>query len=809
MIKIKSLVLSILLLLTTVSLAQMAGQSDHTSNPASWEAWIADVDAIAAMVEAPSDDIRASEVQDLVALAASRTADTQAIVDHWNIVAAPYRWTEDLYEVSKGGPPGGRPFALMSVAIYDAVVASYKAKEAAGSWMVPMDSVDQLAMGSGLSSFPSEHAAVAIAASEVLSYVKPDHADRFRAMAEEAIQSRLLAGINIQSDIDAGRVIGQAVADAVIAYGNADDSNLPWEYSSRPEDTLYAVENPIAPNLGKAKTLAIENGAQFRAPPPPAYGSDELNAQLAEVTSVERTLPNMFQATNWARFDATFPVWTGLANRLLFESRQADNTPLVAKIYAGIAVARSDAEIACFDSKYTYWLARPVHLDPSFQPIVPTPPHPSYPSAHSCVTSAAAHSFAHFFPDSRDEALGLAQQAGQSRILGGIHYQVDNQAGLTLGESVAGVVIDKVMAMTGQGMGNMNSHTMMVKSPEDIAQAFILARNTYDHELAQSLFAAEPMIKDSAIKTPADYEAFYGYQATLDWEWHVDSCTTKMDGNVAKVHCPFAVASNLTKALVFDPIPDGSFDFTIQDGKITEFINNYPLAFWGPNVFAAFRSYIWANHSEDWGKMFSDTFPLGVTSEGQVLFRKYGEEFIEAMDAARANTTVTPAEEIGWSFFEARGNRDATTMAGLLSDEVKSFDVQGASNLEDYTNLLGWYNSLNWNWTASRCDQLGNGDGVAKVYCVTELENDWTRTAGKEPYNMGWGIRVKDGKVVGIFPEWNQNFVRTHYVSFRDYIQENHADDFDVMFLEGGPNIASGEQMHTLFAKHTKSFVNQ
>ena len=448
MLKVKFTALTVLLYaICTIALAQMA---DHSSDVASWDTWIADADAIAAMVQAPSADVRASEVQDLVALAASRTADTQATVDHWNVVAAPYRWAEDLYEVSKGGPPGGRPFALMSIAIYDAVVATYKAKEAAGSWMIPMDSgVEPLAaMGHG-SSFPSEHAAVAIAASEVLSYVNPDHAERFRAMAEEAIQSRLLAGVNVQSDIDAGRMIGQAVADAVIAYGMADDSSLPWEYSSRPEDTRYAVESPIEPNLGKAKTLAIENGAQFRAPPPPAYGSDELNAQLDEIRAVERNPKNLLQATIWARFDATFPVWTGFANTLLFESGQADNTPLMAKIYAGIAVARADAEIACFDSKYTYWLARPVHLDPSIQTIVPTPPHPSYPSAHSCVTSAAAHTFAHFFPSATDEALDLAQQAGQSRILGGIHYQADNQAGLTLGESVSEVVVNKVMQMTG------------------------------------------------------------------------------------------------------------------------------------------------------------------------------------------------------------------------------------------------------------------------------------------------------------------------------------------------------------------------
>ena len=445
----KGLFVKILLgmLLGAACLAQTAPVG---ADAADWDTWIADADAIANRVTTPSEEVRAEEVQDLVALTSRRDADTQVVVDYWNVVAPPYRWAEVLYDVSKDGPPGGgRPFALMSAAIYDAVVATAKAKEAAGSWSVPADSgVEPLVATSEGSSFPSEHAAVAIAASEVLSYLTPDHAQRYKAMAEEAIQSRLLAGVNIQSDIDAGRIIGQAVADAVIAYGEADDSNLPQEYSSKPENSLYAVEEPVASNLGKAKTIVLENGAQFRAPPPPAYGSDELNAQLDEIRAVERNPDSMYEATRWARFEATLPIWTNFANKLLFERGQADNTVLMAKIYAAIDIARYDAQIACFDSKYTYWLARPAHLDPSIQTVVPTPPHPSYPSAHSCISGAAAHVFAHLFPSSADEALSLAQQAGQSRILGGIHFQIDNEAGLELGEKVAGEVVKRLESIT-------------------------------------------------------------------------------------------------------------------------------------------------------------------------------------------------------------------------------------------------------------------------------------------------------------------------------------------------------------------------
>ena len=441
----KGLSVKILLgvLLGSVGLAQTA-----PADAAGWDTWLVDSDAIAATVAAPTEADREGELLELIMLAESRDADTQRVVDYWNVVAPPYRWAEVLYDVSKDGPPGSRPFGLMAIAIYDAVVTTAKAKEAAGSWSVPTDSgVEPLATSEG-SSFPSEHAAVAIAASEVLSYAKPDHAERFRAMAEEAIQSRLLAGVNIQSDIDAGRVIGQAVADAIIAHAQTDGSDKPWEYSSRPDDTLFAVEEPIFPNLGEVKTIALDDGAQFRAPPPPAYGSDELNAQLDEIRAVERNPNSIYQATSWARFSATFPTWTNFANKLLFESGQGANSALMAKVYAAIGVARYDAEIACFDSKYTYWLARPVHLDPSIETVVPTPPHPSYPSAHSCISGASAHVVAHLFPNSADEALGLAQQAGQSRILGGIHYQIDNTVGLELGEKVAGEVIEKLEAMT-------------------------------------------------------------------------------------------------------------------------------------------------------------------------------------------------------------------------------------------------------------------------------------------------------------------------------------------------------------------------
>ena len=66
-----------------------------------------------------------------------------------------------------------------------------------------------------------------------------------------------------------------------------------------------------------------------------------------------------------------------------------------------------------------------------------TPNHPSYPSAHSCISGAYAGILARFFPQDSDYYQGLATQAGEARIMGGIHLQSDVRAGESIARGVA------------------------------------------------------------------------------------------------------------------------------------------------------------------------------------------------------------------------------------------------------------------------------------------------------------------------------------------------------------------------------------
>ena len=79
------------------------------------------------------------------------------------------------------------------------------------------------------------------------------------------------------------------------------------------------------------------------------------------------------------------------------------------------STAGADALIACLDAKYTYLAWRPAYAiprgdtdgnprtvaDPGWTPLLPTPAHPEYPSAHGCVTFAETEVFERFLGTTR------------------------------------------------------------------------------------------------------------------------------------------------------------------------------------------------------------------------------------------------------------------------------------------------------------------------------------------------------------------------------------------------------------------------
>jgi membrane-associated phospholipid phosphatase len=107
-----------------------------------------------------------------------------------------------------------------------------------------------------------------------------------------------------------------------------------------------------------------------------------------------------------------------------------------------IGAVQYDAFIASQDGKFTYWYLRPHQLDPTITPLFPVPNFPSYPSNHSTFSAAKSELLAYLFPTRADLIRAVGKEAGDSRIWAGIHYPMDNVAGVQLGKSVAQLFID-------------------------------------------------------------------------------------------------------------------------------------------------------------------------------------------------------------------------------------------------------------------------------------------------------------------------------------------------------------------------------
>ena len=130
----------------------------------------------------------------------------------------------------------------------------------------------------------------------------------------------------------------------------------------------------------------------------------------------------------------------------MINSRLLAGTPTTTyphRVYTYVALAMYDATIATWKSKYYYNRPRPSELDHNCPTALLVPNSPSYPSEHAAAAQAAATVLAYFLPAEAQSFQTMAEQAGWSRVLAGLQYPSDYDAGLALGRRVAEQVIAK------------------------------------------------------------------------------------------------------------------------------------------------------------------------------------------------------------------------------------------------------------------------------------------------------------------------------------------------------------------------------
>ena len=413
-----------------------------------WKTWVLTSGDELRPAAPPDQAATTTEIEALKALVAQRDAAALEQITYWDAGSPSYRWNQiaDAQGLNAGLPPPlfSRAVALMNVAIYDAMVAAWDAKYAYNrNHPNEFDaSLVTLLPNPASPSYPSEHAVAAGAASAILAYIFPDNAQSLNDMAQAAAESRSLAGVSFPSDVEVGLELGRAVAAKVIERAEADGSDAQWTGTVPTGPGMWSGDVVGFPLMGTWKTWVLESGDQVRLDPPPAFDSPELLAELAEVKNFTHTVPSTMSAMYW-QSDDSGPVFLDWASRHIFEEKLDTNPPRAARVYALMSVASYDALVACFDTKYTYWLARPSQLDPTITTLFPVPPHPSYPSAHACNSGATAHVLAYLFPSDGQAIVARAENAADSRIWAGIHYPIDRDGGLAIAKSVADLVIER------------------------------------------------------------------------------------------------------------------------------------------------------------------------------------------------------------------------------------------------------------------------------------------------------------------------------------------------------------------------------
>jgi membrane-associated phospholipid phosphatase len=339
-------------------------------------------------------------------------------VNYWNRVARSLVSDNAFDPVS-----ASRIYAFLSIAQHDALAATAQGDRGRRSDLdlIGRAAVTECSFVILLDFFPSSIAYLA----EAYRYAKAaDHTK----VSREAITEGALLGRDV-----AGRVLARAHDDGSDRGGEVVVPSGLGHWRSEPD------RPPLRPYWGQVRPLLMESADRFVAAAPPAVGSLSFRSALAQVRflsgHLDREQWRIVQ--HWAdgvRTPTAPGHWNEIATELIAHYSLSEQS--AAKTLALLNIALFDTGIACWRTKYTYWLARPSQMDLGIKPNISLPNFPSYPSGHASFSGAAAEILSQAFPDQGDRIRRLAEQAAISRVYAGLHFPFDSDEGLKMGRRI-------------------------------------------------------------------------------------------------------------------------------------------------------------------------------------------------------------------------------------------------------------------------------------------------------------------------------------------------------------------------------------
>jgi hypothetical protein len=356
-------------------------------------------------------------------------------------------------------PYAARAYAYASAAMYDALVAAWHYKKLYNR-LAPYKvdaTVTSLIPQSDLPSYPSEDAVIVGVMAEILKLLFPGDQEFIQLKAEEHKRSRIIAGANVRSDIEAGEALGKSVAQKFVIRARGDRAGAAvgnqtiWtqmenDAIARGEIPWISQESPKRPGMlvlfGRVRTWLFDSLTMvtiIRPVPPPSTSSPQFKAETEEVYQYSKN-PSREQlriAHFWADGIGTYTP-PGHWNVIAAEDFVKQNFSEIrwARNLALLNMSLMDAAVACWDAKYFYFNPRPSQIDPRIKTVTGLPNFPSYTSGHSTFSGAAATILGHIIPARATDYTNMAKEASLSRLYGAIHYRSDCEKGLECGNKI-------------------------------------------------------------------------------------------------------------------------------------------------------------------------------------------------------------------------------------------------------------------------------------------------------------------------------------------------------------------------------------
>jgi hypothetical protein len=374
-------------------------------------------------------------------------------------------WNRTLLAIVR--TPGAQPatihstrsFAILHAAIFDAVNAIDRTYI---PYAVKLPHVPRTA---------SIQAAADEAAHDVLASLYPTFSSALDAELQQDLDT-----IPDSHNKTEGIAVGEAVATAILALRDDDGSGAtlpPFLPTNQPGSYQLTPPNFVPADFiqwSRVTPFSIASPREFLPAPPPELTSERYTQSFDEVkslgliTSATRTPDQTQIGKFWNGNIQDF--WNEIAQTAALEHQLG--IVRSAHLFALLNISMADTVIAFFEAKYNYDVWRPVTAiqmagsdnnpqtepDTTWIPLsTKTAPDPSYPGAHSAVSTAAGLVLRSNLGDQInldvtseslpgvtrhfDSFSDAALEAGLSRIYAGQHFRFDHEAGQRLGEWVA------------------------------------------------------------------------------------------------------------------------------------------------------------------------------------------------------------------------------------------------------------------------------------------------------------------------------------------------------------------------------------